>query len=207
MGCLLVANGAYLYPDGNPTGDVFVYEAREAGTEPLSSVSNRVVGCRFAAAESLPCILARQVLTDGPIRFEVEADPGFGFTDYRYLEVDGSVYRPAPHVTNDTLVLGFEAVDDERVRRNLTTELSLASDPVRAAVADGRVRTAEPIPDDERYVRDDGTYYRIELVRSGEERTSWGLSSPPVEQILLLRVGGWVLGLALVWTAGRRVAS
>lgn len=208
LGLLLVANGAYLYPQNAPSDRTTVYEARSVGDPDPGTLpdeaTDSIVDCNYVAVESQACAVVRRIRSDGPLRVETDADLGPTFTDYEFVAADGEVFRPDPRVENDTLVLDLSPAAPDAVRRSLATDYGEAAEPVRTAVAEGRVRTAATVPSDQRFVSRNGTYYVVERVRSFEESTRWGLSAPPAEQVFLLRVGGWVGGLALVWWAGRR---
>ncbi|WP_251341948.1 hypothetical protein [Haloplanus halophilus] len=208
LGLLLVANGLYLYPAGNPAERVSVYEAREVGDAAPGALPDDavegVLDCNYVAVESRDCALVRYVRTEGPLRVETDADVDGRAADHRFVAANGSVFRPTARVEGDTLVLGLDRVPPERARRALATAYGDASPAARTAIEEGRVRTTASVG--ERYVAHEGTYYVLSRVRTVEETRRWGIESPPPAQVALLRLVGWLGGLALVWTAGRRAS-
>ncbi|MFB6256756.1 MAG: hypothetical protein ABEH58_08560 [Haloplanus sp.] len=169
LGFLLVANGAYLFPEGGEAGRRYVYEshaANDAGIGELpDGVAGEVVDCNHVAVGSRTCAVVRHVRTEGPLRVETDADLGPTFADYRFVAANGSAFRPTARIDGGTLVLGLDRIAPERARRALATEYDDVGSAARTAVNEGRVRTAAPIPADERYVVRSGSYYVIERDR------------------------------------------
>ncbi|WP_049937785.1 hypothetical protein [Haloplanus natans] len=198
LALLLIAAGSVLQPDGG-TDRRYVYEAHVVDGVDPGELPDGVVGnvrdCNYVAVESGACAVVREIRTDGAIRIETDADVGPEFFEYEYVSASGRTFRPVVRTDGATLVLDLERVDPKRARRVLAAGYGDVSDAARTAVADGQVRTVEPIPRDERYVVRNGTYYAIERDRTVEasERPAWPL-----------RLAGWLGGLALVWYAGRR---
>jgi hypothetical protein len=147
--------------------------------------------------------VTRRVLTEGALRVDTDAALGPSFTDYDYVSANSSLYRPAPRTEDGTLVVAFDRADRERVARELATPYSEAPAAVRTAVADGEVTTTSEVPERERFVSRNGTYYRVDFEGSSLDGRRGPLGTPPA-WLFVLRTAGIVAGLGLVWTAGRR---
>jgi hypothetical protein len=194
-------------PGGVGHETVAVYEARET-REPRT---DEVASCDFYPLQSRDCAVANYLAEGNTIRYDVAADGATANDDlalsYDYVQTYGNDwYRPASLTENETLVLGLEPVTRERVLSDLSEEWDEARPVVRRAVENGTARTTdihEPDPRTTYYVERDDEFYTIRLVGEESVPTGWGWKAPPDWLVDLLRIGGWLDGVATLVTAGR----
>ena len=210
-GLLLLANGAYAYPNGGTYDYTATYEAEQTDRMPDSSWGEISSGVDYRDCGSdgvtRLCALSTYVADEGPVRVETETDPPL--YGYEYITLaDGRHYRTVERVENGSLVVDLDRVDRETLRLTLAQNLSEARPPVQSAVENGTATRTVPVEDREylpesAFVDRNGTVYYVEVAESHREPTGWGWKAPDDWVIDVVRLTGWIGGAALLVRAGQ----
>lgn len=141
---------------------------------------------RFRYAESHPetlecytglgraCAFETAVLQNGTVLNSTRVETGDAI-DYQYVVFSSGFYEPAMERSGERVRLTLEPRSVEAVVRNLSYPYAEATDQARTVVRNGNVTLHGDIPDRDRIVRRDETYYYLRDI---------GGYRPPL--------GGWV---------------
>lgn len=207
VGLVLLANGAWAYPNEVSYETVGTYEAEPTDRLPAQSYSLvDYHDCRRHHTRA--CAHARHVAADGPVRVDaVHPNESLHGLDYVTLN-DGGHYRTTERVENGTVVLDLERVDREQLQAALADDDGYRF--IERAVENGSSAVREPSEEfydrdypSRTYLEQDGTVYRVELVETERRATGWGWREPPGWVVNLLRLSGWIGGVVLLVRAGQ----
>lgn len=215
LGVLLLANGAYVYPDSVSYEQEYraVAEPIDEEAWPTGQFDVTTIHECAGGIDSEDCAQTRYLARVGQIRVEEPGDvygpvlneseqlPEFFYVDERY-------YQRTAHLQNGSLVLAMEPVDRRQVLSTTARNVSEVREVYRHAVDNGSVTTTEELHRNEFIVQDGDRFHRVWSkgpIRG--EATGWGWKEPGQDVIQMLRLFGWIGGIALLWYAGYRFAD
>lgn len=215
LGALLLANGAYVYPEGVSYEQYYRAEAEpiQSGVHPTGQFGTVTIHQCAGELDSEECAVVRYHASVGEIHLDTPGEVYGEVTDEseqlpEFFHLDDGYYQRTAAMDGDDLVVSVETVPDEQVFRTTAENVSEVPDPYRAAVRNGTARTEEKLIRSRLLVHDGGQFYRVHA--SGPYRgnvTGWGWKEPGQDVINLLRITGWTAGIALLWFAGYRYAN
>lgn len=209
VGVLLLANGAWLYPEEVSYETRYEYRAEQRSYPPFGGTTEAEIRhCGAETPQSPTCTVAHYLAdgnvigTDGgPASWNLTAVPDDYFDDERtYYDMESGIYRGNATIEDGELVLRFVEVSPETLRRATAENYSAVPDAVQRAVDEGTATAKWEIGT--HYVRRNDTYYRVRWVGIDRSPTGWGWKEPSRRVVAALRWGGWLAGLAAVWYAG-----
>ncbi|WP_255198302.1 hypothetical protein [Halorarius litoreus] len=209
-GLVLLANGAWAYPNEVSYDYTVTYEAEQTDLVPDDEWGRTAAGLDYKDCERSTtrlCVFSTYVADEGPVRVDSEAEPPLYGHDYLTLS-DNRHYRTVERVENGSLVVDLEPVDRERLRRLLAVNYSETHGVVRSALDNGTATRTVPLDDREylperTYVDRNGTVYEVAVVESHREPTGWGWKAPSEQVVDVIRLSGWLGGVALLVRAGQ----
>lgn len=199
-----------MYPNGVSYDYTATYEAEQTDLIPSEAWGRTAAGLDYTdcgRSTTRLCAFSTYVADEGAVRVDTGAEPPLYGHDYVTL-TDDRHYRTTERVENGSLVVGLEPVDRERLRLLLAVNYSDTHGVVRSAVENGTATRSVPLDEREylperTYVDRNGTVYEVAIVESHWTPTGWGWKAPSQPVVDLLRLSGWLAGVALLVQAGR----
>lgn len=165
----LAANPVWFFPHAEePAYEYRAVELTDENRFRHAELHPRVLECYNARSRT--CGFGAAV-ADGGI--EVNASGvvySGGGADYRYVVFSSGFYEPTMQQSGDRVRLTLEPRTLAEVIRNLSYPYAKASDVARTVVREGNATLLREIPDRDRIVRREGTYYALDLVSYRSER-------------------------------------
>lgn len=156
----LAANPVWFFPHLDDD-DVRNYQAVEVTDENQYRLVERhpeVLECRFSFKRK--CAFEHAVLDGEVVLNSSHVDTAEAF-DYDYVILSGGFYEPTMESTGDELHLTLESRSTDEVLRGVSYPYADSTEQTRKVVRERNATVDWPIPDRDRIVRRDGTYYAL----------------------------------------------